>query len=336
MQMHRSDFPALCKAAGIVRLHGHRGQRGLMPENTLPGFAAAFAAGVQIVELDVLVTHDNVPVVTHDPLLAASRTRDASGHWLEKDGPPIISLSYDQLAAYNVGSRAEQTPDSWPEQARLDSAAIPKLADICALANHPGHQHCWLNIEIKSSPLASHLTPPPEHMARLVIAEILAAGLAGRTLLQSFDWRVLAAAESIAPQIPRSCLSYYPEAGAADEMTIYPGSPWMAGMKLDRVTLDRVTLAGTNRKNAASEAISNSMPRLVRQAGAVHWAPFYQDITARHVAEAQKAGLIVSVWTVNAAEDIVRMIEFGVDGIITDYPGRVQQLLTRRGMSWTD
>ena len=321
--MNRTDFPSLCHAPGLVRLHGHRGMRGLMPENTLPGFAAAFAAGVQIVELDILVTRDDVPVVLHDPQLSGAQTRDATGRWLEADSPPIITLSYAQLAGYDVGSRDPRATDgeSWPQQARLDGVPVPKLADICALAKQPAHQECWLNIEIKSSPLASYLTPPPDRLAELVTAEIRAAGLGGRTLLQSFDWRILEAAQAIAPEIPRSCVTYYPDDGAADEITVYPNSPYMGGAVLEE---------------AASKDISSQLPRLVRQAGAVHWAPYFKDITASHVEAAQAEGLIVSVWTVNERQDIEQMIDFGVDGIITDYPQRAQQLLQQRGMRWTD
>ncbi len=276
MQMQRSDFPALCGTPGLVRLHGHRGMRGLMPENTLPGFAAAFAAGVQIIELDVLVTQDDIPVVLHDPMLAKARTRDAAGQWLQEDSPPIISLSYEQLTRYDVGSRDLRATDgeSWPEQARLDGVRVPKLADICKLANQPGHRDCWLNIEIKSNPLASHLTAPPGHLARLVTAEIRAAGLTGRTLVQSFDWRVITAMQEAAPEIARSCLSYYPDGATAEQRTIYPGSPYMGGLDLD---------------GAASVDISSQMPALVRQAGAVHWAPYFKDIAAHHV-KAAKAG----------------------------------------------
>lgn len=294
-----------------------------MPENTLPGFAAAFAAGVQIVELDVLVTQDDIPVVLHDPALCRAQARDAAGQWLEEASPPVITLSYDQLARYDVGSRNPRAAEgeSWPEQARLDGVRVPRLADICALANQPEHRQCWLNIEIKSSPLASQLTPPPDRLAELVTAEIRAAGLERRTLVQSFDWRVITAMQKAAPQIARSCLSYYPDCAPAGQRTIYPGSPYIGGLDLD---------------GAASVDISSQMPALVRQAGAVHWAPYFKDIAAHHVKAAKAEGLILSVWTVNEAEDINRMIEFGVDGIITDYPQRVQQLLLARGWHWLE
>ena len=309
-----------------------------MPENTLPGFAAAFAAGVQIVELDVLVTQDDIPVVLHDPALARAQARDAAGRWLEEDSPPIITLSYDQLARYDVGSRNPRAAEgeSWPEQTQLDGVRVPRLADICQLAQQPGHRECWLNIEIKSSPLASHLTPPPDRMAELVTAEIRAAGLEQRTLVQSFDWRVITAMQEAAPQIARSCLSYYPDCAPAGQHTIYPGSPYMGGLDLDNPDLDGPDLDGPDLDNPASEDISSQMPALVRQAGAVHWAPYFKDISARHVKAAQAAGLILSVWTVNEPRDIEQMIEFGVDGIITDYPQRVQQLLLARGTRWTD
>lgn len=315
--MDRSDYPELCRHDGIVRLHGHRGARGLMPENTMAGFHAAIAAGVSIVELDVLATRDEIPVITHNPMLAACGTRDAAGRWLTGDGPVICRLTYAELAQYDVGGCNPESAYGrlWPEQMMLDRVPIPRLSDLCALASHPGHEHVWLNIEIKSNPLEPGLTFPPYRVARLVVNEAFAARLSDRVLLQSFDWRVLHALKAIKPQIPRSYLTYLPKPNPKMPVTIYDGSLWMDGQNL--------------------ASAGGRLPRLIRRLGGINWSPWAGDITASDVAEAQKEGLIVTVWTVNEPGDIDRMIDFGVDGIITDYPERVQKALINRDMHWT-
>lgn len=84
-------------------IQGHRGARGLMPENTLAGFAHALAIGVTTLELDCAITKDNVVVVSHDPLLNPDITRGPDGEWLAQPGPPIRHLTYDELQRYDVG-----------------------------------------------------------------------------------------------------------------------------------------------------------------------------------------------------------------------------------------
>jgi len=91
-------------------LQGHRGTRGLMPENSLPAFEKALALGVTTLELDTVLTADGVVVVHHDRRLSPPRTRDGAGNWIAEEAPPaILSLTAAELAAYDIG-RAR--PDS--------------------------------------------------------------------------------------------------------------------------------------------------------------------------------------------------------------------------------
>ena len=92
-----------CGAAHAFDLQGHRGARGLLPENTLPAFERALDLGVTTLELDIAITSDGVLVIHHDPTLNPAITRDASGQFLEKRGPAIHSLTWAQLQAYDVG-----------------------------------------------------------------------------------------------------------------------------------------------------------------------------------------------------------------------------------------
>ena len=308
---------ALRRRAGIIRLHGHRGMRGLMPENTMAGFAAAFRTNVRIVEADVLLTRDGIPVLAHDVRLAPECTRDGEGRWLDADGPLIFATDFEELRDFNIGgARPGSDYDrQWPLQAFLAEARVPRLADLCLLAQHPRLADVCLNIEVKSSPLLPELMAPPRQAAQAVAAVLRETDMERRVLVQSFDWRLLRMFAEEAAHVPRSYLSKLPGGRQDDDIVnIHPHSPWMDGMEAD------------------SEG--GGLVRLIAEAGGSCWAPHFVDVDARQVREAREAGLIVSVWTVNEREDIARMIDLGVDGIITDYPARVQRELMRRGLHW--
>ena len=293
----------------MLEVHGHRGARGLLPENTLPGFERAIALGVDALELDVCMTRDGVPVVHHDPALNPDHTRDASGVWLEGPGPLLKDLDVAELPGLDVGRarRGCRTSLRFPHQEPRDGARIPTLAEVLALGRRPAAGRVRFNIEIKSSPLEAHESAGPEALALAVAAVLRAEGTIGRATVQSFDWRVLRELQSIAPEIPIACLTS--ERGWRD--TLLRGraepSPWTAGLSVD--------------------AEGGSVPRLVHRFGAPLWMPFHADLRAESLAEARTLGLRVVVWTVNEIADMEALARLGVDGIVTDYPDRAVEAL---------
>jgi glycerophosphoryl diester phosphodiesterase len=114
----------LTSSALAFDLVGHRGARGLAPENTLPGFARALSLGVTTLELDTAITKDGVIVISHDPALNPDITRDRNGKWLGKFGPGIHSLTFDELQQYDVGRLKPNTDYAklFPEQRPVDRA----------------------------------------------------------------------------------------------------------------------------------------------------------------------------------------------------------------------
>ena len=169
-----------------IELHGHRGARGLFPENTLAGFAGALAVGVDALELDVAVTADNAVVVTHDPRLNPDITRTSDGVWLPTPGPSMRSLRVAALADYDVG---RIRPDSGyaslhPDQTARDGARIPRLREVFEL-----DPLVTFNVELKSFPDQPGVAIDGATMADLVVAEADAAGVTHRLIVQSFDWR---------------------------------------------------------------------------------------------------------------------------------------------------
>jgi len=184
-------------------LQGHRGARGLAPENTLPAFAAALSLGVSTLELDTGVTRDGVVVVHHDRRLNPDIARGPDGAWIAAPGPAIHALDFAELQRYDVGRLRPGSAyaAAFPAQRAVDGTRVPRLADVFALARRAGNGEVRFNIETKLSPQAPDETLAPEAFARALIAEIRRAGMAARATIQSFDWRTLAVVQAEAPEI---------------------------------------------------------------------------------------------------------------------------------------
>ncbi len=297
-------------AAHAFDLQGHRGARGLAPENTLAAFRTAMAIGVDTLELDVHVSADGIPMVTHDPALNRDITRTEQGDWLPGPGPLVKSLTADQLRTRYRLERAR--PDStvaknFPDQRPSEGERMPTLQQVLALMRTPGAEALRANIEIKLNPRSPDDTPPLETVVRTVLDTIHAAEAERRVIIQGFDWRVLQLAQKLAPNIPTAYLS----AQRPNFDTISDGA-WTAGFELKA---------------------HGTLPKMVKAAGGAIWSPNFNDLTPALVAEAHQLGLEVLPWTVNNPADMAKLMDWGVDGLITDYPDRARQVMQGRGMT---
>ncbi|HEX9686167.1 MAG TPA: glycerophosphodiester phosphodiesterase [Burkholderiales bacterium] len=304
----------MATGAGALDIQGHRGARGLAPENTLPAFARALALGVTTLELDCAITQDGVVVISHDPAFNPDIARGPDGKWLQQTGPLISTLSYADTQRYDVGriNPASDYARRWPEQQPVDGTRIPRLQELFALVRKSGNESVRFNIETKVSPLAPDETAPPEAFARKLISAVRAGGMDGRTTIQSFDWRTLQVVQKEAPGIPTVYLTV--ENGFMDSIQRdQPASPWTAGFHVSRY--------------------GGSIPRMVKAAGGAVWSPFHAETTREQVRDAQSMGLKVVVWTVNDPADMRRMIEWGVDGIISDRPDLLRKAAGEMGVT---
>lgn len=329
---HRASFVAaallLCCAATAqaLDLQGHRGARGLAPENTLASFAKALSVGVTTLETDIAMTRDGVLVISHDPSLNPDITRGPDGQFLTARGPMIHHTPFDELRRYDVGRLKPGTryAGQYPDQQPADGARLPTLDELFALVKRSGNTEVRFALETKLSPLAPGNTAEPEAFARALIAAVRTAGVAPRTSILSFDWRTLQVVQREAPEITTVYLTarqrwldnLAPAAAASAAATASgtagnAGSPWTAGFQL---------------------ADHGSVPRLIRAAGGKVWSSYFGDLDAAQVKEAQRQGLRVLAWTVNDPAQIEQVLDLGVDGIVTDRPDRVRDAMQRRGL----
>jgi glycerophosphoryl diester phosphodiesterase len=300
-----------CAGASAFDVEGHRGARGLAPENTMAAFRLALLLRVTTIETDLAVTRDDVVVISHNPRLNPEVTRDEQGRWLAGEGPPIRTLRYAELARYDIGRLDPQSAyaKQFPDQKPADGERFPTLDALLALAKEAPYP-VRLNIETKLMPDRPEDAPDPEAFASRVIERVQAAGMLDRVTLQSFDWRTLVAARRLAPTLRTACLTI--ETNNSNNVTGRDdrASDWTAGYDLRK--------------------FDGSVPRLVKAAGCAIWSPFFRNATDARIAEAHALGLTVLPWTVNDVADMRRLIAAGVDGLISDYPDRLRDVVERR------
>jgi glycerophosphoryl diester phosphodiesterase len=298
--------------ADTIRVVGHRGARGILPENSIVGFDFALSIGVDLLEFDVLLTADEVPVITHNHQLHGSGVRGPDGRFLNGEQPQVASLRMEDVARFDIG-RLDGTTEygrRFPDQAQLDGIRVPRLTELLHLVSQPKHANACLMLELKSDPDLANDGKARKRIVSIVCNEVRAAGLTDRTLLHSFDWALLDECRRQAPDMPISFLTQLHEsADDVGEDSAIPVTP----------DLDRPGI---------------SVPDEVDRAGGSLWCPHFSEITADDLARARELDLCVAVWTVNETADIDAMIDLRVDAIVSDYPGRVQRRLSDRGYRW--
>jgi glycerophosphoryl diester phosphodiesterase len=180
-----------------IAVHGHRGARARLPENTIPAFAYAIEAGADYIELDTAVTGDDVVVVCHDPVLKRRRFSGPTGTRV------IREMTYERLLDFDCGALKRRR---FPRQVRVPGVHIPTLDEVLDLA---GCGTFGFNIEVKSFPQKPQYTPPPAAYARMVLDAIRRRGLEHRVQVQSFDLRILHAMKRLEPRIGLAALCQY-------------------------------------------------------------------------------------------------------------------------------
>ena len=310
-----SSYPQVAAFSGdegTIRVVGHRGARGILPENSMVGFDFALSIGVDLLEFDVLLSRDDIPVITHNHEFHGSAVRGADGAFLNGEHPRVASLTMAEIERFDIGRLNTDTEYGrrFPDQAQMDGVRVPRLSELLQLVSQPKYSAACLMLELKSDPDQAQDSTVRERIVSTVCGEVRSAGVTDRTLLHSFDWALLAECRRQAPDMPLSFLTQLQENG-------------------HDVGEDSSILVTPDFSNP-----DTSVPDEVSRAGGSLWCPHFTELDAATLARARELGLTVAVWTVNEPDDIESMIDLRVDAIVTDYPGRVQQRLSERGLRW--
>ena len=273
-------------------LEGHRGCRGLMPENTIPAFLKALSLGVNTLEMDVVISQDGQVVVSHEPYMNAE-------FCIRPDGVPVTKseqktlilykMAYAEIKKYDTGSNGN---GHFPEQQKQKTHK-PLLSEVIIAAEAYRTEHklppFQYNIELKSEDDQYDISQPkPAPFCQLVNEVLTKAKIdPARLVIQSFDFAVL--------------------------------QEWNRQMEAQKLLSVRLSALVANVKSVA-----NNLGKLGFKPAI--YSPAYQLLTKDNLAELHQQGIKVIPWTVNTPADMRRMLDLGVDGLITDYPNRAKGL----------
>lgn len=264
-------------------LQGHRGARGLLPENTIPGFLEAVKQGVDTVEMDVVVTGDGQILVSHEPWFNHTIATKPDGTPVteeEERSLNIYEMTFEETQQYDVGKRGHA---DFPDQQAMEATKPLLYEAILAIETFVEEQQLdpiSYNIETKSQPdWYGVYSPLPEEFDRLLYNQLESLDVLDRVIIQSFDPATLIAMREIDPNVSLAMLVYN-EVQSVEQMT----------------------------------EILGFTPEI--------WSPNYQLVTPQLVDKTDRLGMELIPWTVNDRDEMIRLLEMGVDGIITDYPNR--------------
>ena len=299
-------------------VQGHRGARGLRPENTLAGFEFAMYIGVTTLELDLAVTKDRHVVVTHNPYVSPHLCLNGDGSPIQPDsgarysGPLIRDLTLEEIKEFDCGSINPDTAQ-FPEPPRINipGEQIPTLNEVFDLITEKKSK-VRLNIEMKIDPRYD-VTIPEDEFVNAVVKVIQESGMTRQINLQSFNWRTLELVKQIDPEIKTAGLLGF---GSFEPVNDSIPSPWLNGIHYFKT--DGSALGILKEAESYVDIFSPSWRLIVPE-----------DSLFLHstVQEIQKAGFLVIPWTVNNQQEMELLIKLGVDGIITDFPDSLNMVL---------
>ena len=295
---------------GSFDLQSHRGGRGEWTEESLAAFSNSLKLGVTTLELDTHLTADGKVIVWHDDTIQADKCLDTAPATPGDAAFPYVDdrvaeLSLAQIKTLDCGFTQLL---GYPEQDVIEGNRIAELKDVFQLVRDADAGKVRFNIETKveSSQIGGEGMVA---LTKAVVAEIQASGMADRITVQSFDWSSLNLTKEIAPELPLVALS----SGDTWLAVGQPGaSPNLGGIDID-------TYGGSLAKAAAAQGYDVI-------------SPAFRSVTPGMIAEAHELGLPVIPWTVNTTADMQRLMDLGVDGIITDYPTRLRTVMDERGL----
>ncbi|MCX5797272.1 MAG: glycerophosphodiester phosphodiesterase family protein [Elusimicrobia bacterium] len=310
--------------AGSVQVYAHRGGRSFAPENTLPAYRAALSIGADWVDMDVVLTKDGEVLVSHDLLVSPNLARDSAGRYITK-GPAAKDLTLRELQSFDVGRLNPESAYAkfFPDQVPVDGTHMPTLREVARYVEKAARHKMGFQIEMKTDPAQPERSPDPKAFAQALHRILKEEGIIGRAEIQAFDWRCLSELRRLDRNVKTAYLtSRDNEPGGPD--SFYGEDPKAAGLWTG---------------GALVKDYGGSIPRMVKALGGFAWEPEDAELTQAALAEAHRLGLKVVVWswpeklgTTFDAGLVAKLLSWGVDGIITDDPGRLASMLAARGL----
>lgn len=284
--MSSQDATSSEEAAPGLEIQGHRGCRGLLPENTVPGFVLAIREGADVLEMDLCIAGDGAVIVSHEPWMSHEICSKPDGEPIsakEERSHNLHAMTVDEIKAYDCGTRLHSR---FPEQRHLPAYKptledVVKVTESVPLLDREGSVK--YNMEIKHrTDLEPEFCPDPATFVQKVLAEVNRLGIANRTCIQSFSAPVMEEVNKQAPDMTTAWL-IESEGSVKDQLDLLSFTPDI-------------------------------------------YSPFWQLINAEDVRFLQEKGMRVIPWTVNEQKDLYAVMQLGVDGIITDYPDRLHDM----------
>lgn len=307
----------------VFDLEAHRGGRDVRPENTLYSYAYAIELGATSIECDMQLTKDGQIVMNHNPILNSDITRDENGNYIENNKYDIRLMTVDELKKFDVGVMDPNCGEYYDLHGKTQftyDAKIPTLEELMQLIQSYGDKNIVLNIETKSYPDPASAgyknNADPKKFVEVFNNIVKKYDMEDRVVLQSFDWQTLIEMKKLNPNISTSALWQEQPSWGRDSESLRryekKKSPWLGG-------LDIKDYQGNPVK--AAHAI-----------GADIISPYYTEISKQDVDEAHSLGMKVVLWTVNNEKDMNMLLDMGVDGIISDKPWLLKQVLEKRNI----
>lgn len=307
----------------VFDLEAHRGGRDVRPENTLYSYAYAIELGATSIECDMQLTKDGQIVMSHNPILNSDITRDKNGNYIENNKYDIRLMTVDELKKFDVGVMDQNCGEYYDLHGKTQftyDAKIPTLEELMQLIQSYDDKNIVLNIETKSYPDPASAgyknNADPKKFVEVFNNIVKKYNMEDRVVLQSFDWQTLIEMKKLNPNISTSALWQEQPSWGRDSESLRryekKKSPWLGG-------LDIKDYQGNPVK--AAHAI-----------GADIISPYYTEISKQDVDEAHSLGMKVVPWTVNNEKDMNMLLDMGVDGIISDKPWLLKQVLEKRNI----
>lgn len=307
----------------VFDLEAHRGGRDVRPENTLYSYAYAMELGATSIECDMQLTKDGQIVMSHNPILNSDITRDENGNYIENNKYDIRLMTVDELKKFDVGVMNPNCGEYYDLHGKTQftyDAKIPTLEELMQLIQSYDNKDIILNIETKSYPDPESIgyknNADPKKFVETFNNIVKKYNMEDRVVLQSFDWRTLIEMKKLNPNISTSALWQEQPSWGRDSESLrryeQEKSPWLGGLDIKDYQEDPVK---------AAHAI-----------GADIISPYYTEISKQDVDEAHSLGMKVVPWTVNNEKDMNMLLDMGVDGIISDKPWLLKQVLEKRNI----